>query len=118
MNIKYIILIKSLIAFPGIFILAFSMMFAAITGNLLAKKVKKRRLIEIKKKRMPIIGLLGIFVLIPAALYLNHLASNNIFNINFYIVQGIELLAGAINFTLLFLNIKDSIKYKPKNLKV
>ena len=61
---------------------------------------------------MPIIALNGIVILIPCAIYLNVLASNELYDTIFYFIQILELLAGAINMILMFLNIRDS-----KNMK-
>lgn len=100
--------LKSLIVFPGLFILIISIAITAITGNIITKKSKKEELIAVKKKRMPIIAINGILILIPCAIYLNILASSATFDSVFYSVQAIELLAGATNIILMFLNIRDS----------
>ena len=100
--------IKSLIVFPGLFILVTSIAITAITGNIIAKKSKKEELVKVKKKRMPIIAFNGIVILIPCAIYLNILASSGAFDSVFYFVQVLELLAGVTNLTLMFLNIRDS----------
>lgn len=52
----------------------------------------------------------GIFILIPAALYLAMLASRGAFGTAFYAVQAIELLAGAVNLSLMALNIRDGFR--------
>jgi len=107
-----IAIVKSLIVFPGLFILIPSIIATAVTGNVIAKKSEKKELVDKKKKRMPIIALMGAVVLLPAAIYLNMLASQQLFDTQFYIVQVLELIAGAINITLMSLNIKDSINIK------
>lgn len=66
-------------------------------------------LIARKKRRMPIIAGNGLFILIPAALYLAILASHGEFGTAFYIVQTIELTAGAVNLMLMSLNIRDGL---------
>ncbi|MEF1338195.1 hypothetical protein REH81_15645, partial [Vibrio rotiferianus] len=57
----------------------------------------------------------GVLVLVPAAIYLQHLAAIGQFDTTFYIVQIVELIAGFTNLTLMTLNIRDAkaIK-KPK----
>ncbi|MBC7857222.1 MAG: hypothetical protein H7Z39_00295 [Burkholderiaceae bacterium] len=60
-----------------------------------------------KRRRMPIIGLNGLLILIPAALYLSAKAQAGEFDTSFYVVQGLELLAGATNLFLMGLNIRD-----------
>lgn len=62
-----------------------------------------------KKRRMPIIAANGIVVLIPAALYLASLAAHGDFGTRFYAVQAVELAAGALNLTLMALNIRDGL---------
>ena len=52
----------------------------------------------------------GVLILIPAALYLSALASRGEFDGIFYSVQAIELIAGAINLTLMSLNIRDGLR--------
>ncbi|EIZ9928852.1 hypothetical protein [Vibrio parahaemolyticus] len=83
----------------------------AITGATGAKLAPKVKMgvgpIGRKKKRMPIIAINGLVILLPAALYLNTLASQGDFGTNFYIVQVFELLAGATNLTLMGLSLRD-----------
>jgi hypothetical protein len=67
-------------------------------------------LITKKKRRMPFIAANGLFILIPAALYLAALASHGEFGARFYVVQGIELIAGAVNIALMALNIRDGLR--------
>lgn len=100
--------IKSLIVCPGLLILIPAIAITAITGNKLAQSSKKKELIAKKRKRMPFIAILGVFVLLPCAIYLNSLASDGVFDTAFYIVQTVELLAGATNLYLMFLNIYQS----------
>ena len=47
---------------------------------------------------------------IPCAVFLNRWASAGTFDSTFYLVQGLELLAGAVNLTLMGLNIRDGLK--------
>ncbi len=63
-----------------------------------------------KKHRMPFIAGNGLLILIPAALYLAMLASRGEFGSLFYGVQAIELVAGAVNLTLMSLNIRDGLR--------
>jgi len=66
--------------------------------------------IAAKKRRMPFIIGNGVVILIPAALYLAILAEQGEFGTWFYIVQAIELVAGAINITLMGLNFRDGLR--------
>ena len=101
--------IKSLIVFPGLFILIPAIAATGATGFLIARH-RTGRLVEKKKRRMPFIGLNGLFILLPAAIVLNHWAGSGLFDTHFYLLQGIELVAGAINLTLMGLNIRDGLK--------
>ena len=112
---EMIALVKSLIVTPGIFILVPAMAITGATGFSLAKE-RKGRIIEAKKKRMPIIALIGIFILMPAAIYLSQWASVGTFDTKFYIVQTIELIAGATNLTLMIKSIKDGNKLVSKKI--
>ncbi len=63
-----------------------------------------------KKRRMPVIAGNGLLILIPVALYLGRLASRGEFDGLFYGVQAVELVAGAVNLTLMSLNIRDGLR--------
>lgn len=91
------------------------MAITGATGAKLAPNVKKGvGPIGRKKKRMPIIAINGLVVLLPAALYLNSLASQGDFGATFYTIQVIELMAGAVNLTLMSLNLRDVFTMKRK----
>ncbi len=61
---------------------------------------------------MPLIAANGVLVLIPSALFLAYKARAGEFDMTFYAVQALELVAGAANITLLGLNIRDGLKMK------
>lgn len=106
-------LVKSLIVFPGLFILVPAIACAGATGFLMGKN-KKGRIIDKKKKRMPFIAVNGLFILVPAAIFLNYRASTGVYDATFVAIQFIELLIGATNASLMFLNIKDGKKLTDK----
>ncbi|MGF1695394.1 hypothetical protein L4C54_06970 [Vibrio lamellibrachiae] len=83
----------------------------AITGFTGAKMGGKSSYPPIlaKKKRMPFIAINGLLILTPCAFYLQYLAEQSQFNDIFYVVQGLELMAGMINLTLMSLNIRDGL---------
>lgn len=93
----------------GMFILIPCLAIAGGSGISLGKG-DKGALVLGKKKRMPFIALNGLLVLVPSAIFLATKANANDFDTMFYTVQAIELVAGAVNFTLLGLNIRDGIK--------
>jgi len=77
---------------------------------------RKVGLIAKKRNRMPLIAGNGILILIPIALYLAAKAKAGEFDTTFYIIQTVELIAGAINLWLLSKNALDgrkiTIKYR------
>mgnify|MGYP000648679279 CR=1 FL=1 len=108
-----IAVVKNLIVMPGLFILIPAMAITGAIGVALSK-VKSGKIVKKKLKRMPIIAANGLLVLLPAAIMLNLWAASGLFDSRFYIVQGIELMAGAVNLTLMSLNIRDGFKVSGK----
>ena len=105
--------VKGLIVMPGLFILIPAIAATGGSGFSLGK-TRKGRLLEAKKKRMPIIGANGVLILLPAAIFLDQWASSGSFDTKFYLVQGFELAAGAVNLTLMGMNIRDGLKLAGK----
>ena len=103
-----IITVKTLIPW-GFLILIPALMAAGGTGFQLGKKFRNP-LVAAKRKRMPLIAGNGILILIPSALYLASKAQAGSFDAGFYIVQTAELVAGAMNITLLGLNMRDGLR--------
>ncbi|RDL42829.1 hypothetical protein DN730_17355 [Marinomonas piezotolerans] len=108
-SIEAIRQVKSLIVFPGLFILVPAIALTGATGFSLSKQ-RSGKIVNRKKKRMPFIALGGVFVLIPAAIFLNQWAAEGNFNTQFYLLQATELIAGAVNLTLMTMNIIDGRK--------
>lgn len=79
------------------------------TGFSLAKG-RKAGLVGIKLKRMPLIAANGLLVLIPSALFLASKAKAGEFDTAFYVVQALELIAGAANLVLLGRNMRDGLR--------
>ena len=105
--------VKSLIVQPGLLILIPAIAITGITGFAMSKN-RKGRLLETKKKRMPIIAANGLLILLPSAILLDQWASVGTFDTAFYVVQGFELIAGAINLTLMSLNARDGLRLSGK----
>lgn len=101
--------LKSLIVMPGLWIMVPLMAAVGGSGMFLAKS-RKGRLVDAKKKRMPIIAANGLLVLVPCAIVLNRWAAAGSFDTTFYLVQAIELIAGATNLTLMGLNARDGMR--------
>jgi hypothetical protein len=100
--------VKRLIVF-GLFILVPAIAVTGATGFLLSKS-HAGDLVQAKKKRMPFIGANGLLVLVPAAIYLNHLSGAGDFGSGFVAIQSLELLAGATNLTLMGMNLRDGMR--------
>ncbi|GEM_PF-691933 len=92
----------------GMFILIPAMAIAGGSGMMMGRK-RTDALARAKKQRMPIIALNGLLVLLPSAWFLAGKADAGAFDTVFYIVQVIELTAGAANLTMLGLNIRDGL---------
>ncbi len=90
----------------GMFILIPSMMVVGGSGMAMGARRKDAPALA-KKKRMPIIAANGLIVLLPAAIFLEGRANEGLFDMTFYAVQTLELIAGATNLTLMGLNIKS-----------
>ena len=71
-------------------------------------------LVLAKKRRMPIIAANGLLVLTPSALALAWLASQNALGVTFAVIQSVELIAGAVNLTLMALSIRDGFRITPR----
>lgn len=109
--------VKSLIVMPGLFILVPAIAATGGSGFSLSKS-RQGRLVEAKKKRMLFIAANGLLVLIPCAIVLDRWAAVGAFDSMFYLVQGVELLAGAVNLTLMGLNIRDGLKMSGRSRAV
>ena len=107
-SIEMISTVKNLIVTPGLYILIPAMAIVGGTGFSISGN-RKSRLISNKKKRMPFIAANGLLLLAPCAIFLSHWASLGSFDTTFYFVQGIEILAGAINLVLMGLNMRDGL---------
>jgi hypothetical protein len=90
----------------GFLILVPALAVTGASGFRMAGASSDPRIIR-KRRRMPFIAANGLLILVPAALYLATLASRGEFGMLFYGVQAIELVAGAVNLTLMSLNIRD-----------
>ena len=110
---KSVSTVKSLIVIPGLFILIPAIAITGGTGFDYAKN-RQGSLIVGKKKRMPFIAANGLLVLMPCAIFLSQWADLGSFDTKFYIVQGVEWLAGAINLTLMGINMRDGLRLTGK----
>lgn len=105
----------------GMLVLIPAMMMAGASGFSLGKGWRNPA-VQRKKQRMKIIAANGILVLVPSAVFLAGKAGAGAFDTAFVAVQAIELAAGAVNITLLSLNMRDGLAlrrkpYRPKAAK-
>ena len=101
--------LKALIVIAGLFILVPAIAITGSSGFFLSR-LRHGRLVDAKKRRMPFIAANGLLVLVPSAIFLNRWATAGTFDTTFYEVQAIELIAGAINLTLMGLNMRDGLR--------
>lgn len=73
---------------------------------------RRPKLITAKIRRTAFSAANGLMVLVPAALFLAYKARAGEFDGTFYAVQALELFSGAVNITLLGLNMRDGFKMK------
>lgn len=104
--------VKSMIPW-GFSVLIPALIVAAISGRSLAKK-RGGPILARKQKRMPFIAANGILILVPSAFYLSFKAQAGDMDVGFYLVQALELIAGAVNITLLGLNTADGLRLSGK----
>ena len=95
----------------GFLVLIPALAAAGGTGFGLSKG-RRFGVIGTKLRRMQVIAANGILVLIPSALFLAAKARAAEFDSAFYLVQSLELAAGATNIILLGLNMRDRLKMK------
>lgn len=98
--------VKAWIVMPGLLLLIPAIAAAGGTGFALSRK-RAGRLVQAKKRRMPIIALNGLLVLLPCALLLAHWSAAGRFDAVFYSVQTLEWGAGLANLVLIGLNMRD-----------
>ncbi len=109
-------LVKRGIAQYGLVALVLAMAITGASGFSLGRH-RQGRLIEQKKKRMPMLAINGLIVMVPAALFLHQRASAGLFDPLFYAVQGLELLVGLVQLTLLSRNFKAGLSLAGRRLQ-
>lgn len=93
----------------GMWVLIPAMAITGGSGFSLASG-RSGRLVEAKKKRMPIIALNGLVIMVPSAFFLAHKATAGEFDTVFYSVRALELTVGCIQLALMGLNFRDGLK--------
>lgn len=93
----------------GMWVLIPAMAATGGSGFSLAR-TRRGRLADVKGRRMRVVAANGLLVLLPSAYLLASWANAGRFDGAFYALQGLELVAGAINITLLVLNMHDGLR--------
>jgi hypothetical protein len=88
----------------ALLILIPSVMVAGASGRSLMAGRRTSPLLRAKKRRTAVVAVIGLVVLLPAAVTLRSLAATGDFGMTFIVVQVVELVGGAVNLTLLGLN--------------
>jgi len=89
------------------------MVAAGMSGRRLAGRSRAAALRR-KLQRTKAIGATGLLVLVPCAIALERLAAQDDFGPAFATVQGVELLGGTLNLTLLMLNLRDGMALRAR----
>lgn len=97
-------------AIPWGFLLLIPALMATGGSGLKLARGRRAGLLGVKLRRMRIIAANGVLILVPAALFLAAKAADGAFDTAFYVVQAVELLAGALNLTLLAFNMRDGLR--------
>ena len=79
------------------------------SGFVRAGRSRNARILA-KKRRMQVVAPVGILVLVPCVLYLGLTATPDDLGTGFYAVQAVELVAGAVNISLMSLNARDGLR--------
>lgn len=84
----------------------------AITGasGMALGRGRRGAAVAAKRKRMPFIAMNGLLILVPSAIFLALRAEAGTFDVAFFVVQAVELAAGAANLVLIGLNIRDGLR--------
>ena len=108
--VSTIVAIKS--AIPWGFLLLIPALAATGGTGFNLSRGRRSKLITTKIKRTAACAANGLLVLVPSALFLAFKARAGELDAVFYGVQALELVAGAVNITLLGLNMRDGFRVK------
>ncbi len=109
-SVSTIVAIKSTIPW-GFLLLIPALAATGGTGFNLSQR-RRPKLITTKIRRTAVCAANGLLVLVPSALFLASKAQAGELGSVFYAVQALELCAGAVNITLLGLNMRDGFRMK------
>lgn len=103
-----VVVVKQAILY-GMWLLIPAMAITGGSGFSLAG-ARSGRLVDAKKKRMPIIAANGLLIMVPSAFFLSHKATIGEFDAVFYGVQVLELAVGFVQLVMMGLNFRDGLK--------
>jgi hypothetical protein len=109
----FIATVKQAIAY-GLVVLVPTMAAIGLSGTRLAG-TSKTPIIKRKRRHMSLIAANGLLILLPCALILAWLATTGEPDITFYLVQGIEIIAGSVNITLLILSARLGMSMRSRS---
>lgn len=101
--------VKQAIAHYGLVSMVLCMAVTGASGFALSRN-RGGRLLDEKKRRMQRLGMNGLLVMVPAALFLHSRAAAGIFDALFYTVQALELLVGVVQMTWLGQNFRAGMR--------
>ena len=104
-----VVAVKHTIAVYGLVCLVVLMAMTGGSGAALGRG-RTGRLVEEKKKRMPLIVANGVIIMIPSAIFLNVKATDGAFDTWFYGVQTLELAVGVVQLTLMGKNFRAGLR--------
>ncbi|MFC6015961.1 hypothetical protein ACFP2T_07120 [Plantactinospora solaniradicis] len=93
----------------GLLVLVPALVVAGATGSSMAGASTDPR-ITAKKRRMAFVAAIGLLLLVPAAFYLDRLASGGKVDALFHLAQTAELAAGAVSLVLMSRNVRDGLR--------
>lgn len=105
----------------GMVLLIPALMVTGITGHrlavrrrgpLVAARQRRMGLVAAKQRRMGLAAANGLLVLLPCAVVLARWSAAGAFGPAFHVLQAVELAAGALNITLLSLNMRDGLRMR------
>lgn len=95
----------------GMVVLIPAMALAGASGFSLGRGWKSP-VVARKKTRMKVIAANGLLILLPSAFFLAGRAQAGLMDTSFFVVQAVELAAGAVNIALLSLNMRDGMRLR------
>lgn len=103
-----VVFVKNMVL-AGMWVLIPALAATGGSGFALARS-RRGPLVQAKQRRMKLAAANGLLILLPSAFMLARWANAGQLDGRFYALQAVELLAGAVNITLLALNLRDGLR--------